>query len=107
MRIDFNELDIMTVQEMNGGEGSVEAQMAVNEVGRFVYCRIRPGSSIGMHEQASGNDINFVVSGIGHAICDGKREELREGICHIAPAGSSHSIVNDGDSDLILLTAVI
>ena len=107
MLIDFRQLDEATAPNMNGGEGAVAARMAVNGVGRFIESRILPGSSIGKHEQASGNDVNFVVSGRGHATCDGEREELAPGSCHVCPKGSSHAIVNDGDEDLVLWTVVM
>lgn len=80
--------------------------MEVNKVGRFSESRLTPGSSIGEHEQLTGADINFVVSGHGHAICDGSREEPTPGICHVCPQGSSHSIFNDGQEDLMLWTVV-
>lgn len=79
MLIDFSKLDEASLERMDGGAGSIAARMVVNEVGRFVECRVLPGSSIGEHVQKSGNDVNFVVSGRGHAICDGTREELAPG----------------------------
>lgn len=107
MLIDFNSLDMQEIPHMNNGEGAVCAKMVVNEIGRFIECRVQPGSSIGTHEQNSGHDISFIISGQGHAICNGTREELKPGTCHIAPKEATHSIVNDGDEDLVLLTVVI
>lgn len=107
MLIDFSELEEVAVEGMDGGKGAIAARMAVNEVGRFVECRVLPGSSIGEHVQRSGNDVNFVVSGHGHATCDGVREELGPGVCHVCPKGSSHAIINDGDEDLVLWTVVL
>lgn len=106
MLIDFSQIEEVVVPNMNGGEGSVAARMVVNDAGRFIECRILPGSSIGEHEQQSGSDVNFVVSGQGHAICDGEREELVAGVCHVCPKGSRHAIFNDGEEDLVLWTVV-
>ena len=32
------------------------------------------GSSIGLHKHETSDDINYVLSGIGKAICDGKKD---------------------------------
>lgn len=106
MIIDFNELEEMTIPHMNDGDGEVKAKMEVNECGRFVETVIPPGSSIGPHIQESNDDINYIVSGTGVAICDGVKESLKLGVCHICPKGSSHAIINDGDVDLVFFTVV-
>lgn len=107
MLIGFSKLDEATIEVMDGGAGPIAARMVVNEVGRFVECRVLPGSSIGEHVQKSGNDVNFVVSGHGYATCDGTREELTPGVCHVCPKGSRHAIFNDGQEDLVLWTVVM
>ncbi|MEY8437181.1 hypothetical protein AAK967_05510 [Atopobiaceae bacterium 24-176] len=38
-----------------------------------------------IHEQTTSADINFVVSGRGHAPCDGVREEFAPSVCHVCP----------------------
>lgn len=106
MLIDFNEIPEVTISSMNGGNGNISAKMTVNDTGRFIITRIPVGASIGMHEQISGNDINYVISGIGKAICDGKEEELKTGVCHVCPKGHTHSVVNTGSEDLVIFTVV-
>ena len=90
---------------MNGG-GSVFANMVMTEDTRIILTRIPPGSSIGEHIQSTGDDVNYVLEGEGKAVCDGKEEILSPGVCHVCPKGSEHSIVNDGEADLILFTTV-
>ena len=70
MLIDFNELSEITIPNMNGGEGEVIAKMDVNDCGRFIQTIIPPNSSIGPHLQKTNDDINFIVSGEGIAVCD-------------------------------------
>lgn len=106
MLIDFNSLPEIEISEMNDGNGSVLAKMTINENGRFIISRIKPNSSIGLHEQTSGNDVNYVISGTGKAIFDGYEEELKAGVCHICPKNHSHSIINTGNDDLIIFTLV-
>ena len=106
MLIDFNELSEIAIPNMNGGEGEVIAKMEVNDCGRFIQTIISPDSSIAPHLQQSNDDINFIVSGEGIAICDDVEEIIKAGTCHICPKGSTHSIINNGDEDLVFYTVV-
>ncbi len=107
MLIDFNELKDMTMPGMNGGTGTLAARMFNNEKYRIIPTRIHKGGSIGKHTQDSGDDLNYILSGTGKAICDGQEEELKAGVMHICPQGSEHSIINTGDEDLVMLTIVV
>lgn len=107
MLIDFNEMKEITVSKMNSGTGEISAKMYVDGDGKIIQCRIHKGSSIGMHEHPTSDDINYVISGTGKAICDGEEEVLTAGSCHICKKGSSHSIINTGDDDLVILTVVV
>ena len=106
MLIDFNSQEEHVFSSMNGGTGRVAAKMFMNSSGKVIVSRIEPNSSIGLHVQGNGNDINFVVSGTGKAVCDGEEETLTPGVCHYCPKGSSHSIINTGQEDLVLYTVV-
>ena len=68
---------------------------------------IHAGGSIGMHRHETSDDINYIISGNGEAICDGKEEKLTAGTCHICRKGSEHSIFNTGAEDLVMLTVVV
>ena len=107
MRIDFNEIDEITVSGMNGGSGEMSARMHIGDNGKIIPCRIHPGGSIGLHAHETSDDVNYVLSGEGVAVCDGVEERLCAGVCHVCPKGSSHSIENVGDEDLCLLTVVV
>lgn len=74
---------------------------------KSIRCAIHAGGSIGLHKHETSDDVNYVLSGTGKAICDGKEESLAPGTCHICKKGSEHSIVNTGEEDLVLLTVVI
>lgn len=107
MLINFNEQPERTVVEMNGGTGELTAKMFMDDNGKIIPCRIHAGSSIGMHSHPASDDINFIISGKGKAICDGREEVLTAGNCHVCKKGSEHSIINTGDEDLVLLTVVV
>ena len=107
MQIDFNKIELMTFPGMNNGTGTMSARMYNDDSYRIIPTAIHPGGSIGNHKQGSGDDMNYILSGTGKAICDGIEEELRPGIMHICPKGSVHSIVNTGEEDLVMLTIVV
>lgn len=107
MLIDFNQKQEITVPGMNNGTGTMTAKMYIDEQGKVIPCSIHPGGSIGLHTHETSDDINYVLSGNGKAICDGKEEVMCAGTCHICKKGSSHSITNTGDTDLVLLTIVV
>lgn len=107
MLINFNEIQAKTVSGMNDGTGEMTAKMYISENGKIIPCTIHKGGSIGLHTQNTSDDINYVISGTGKAICNGVEEELVAGVCHVCPKGSAHSIINTGDNDLVLITIVV
>lgn len=106
MLIEFDKMKRVTIPNLNGGEGSVTASMYMDDSGKIMYSVIPVGSSIGLHTQSTSNDINYVISGQGKAICNGAEEILRAGVCHYCPKGSQHTIINTGTEDLVLFTVV-
>lgn len=107
MLIDFNGKDEITCPGMNGGTGMMTAKMYMDAQGKIIPCAIHVGGSIGIHRHETSDDISYVLSGEGKAVCDGQEEKLVAGICHICKKGSSHSILNTGNEDLVLLTIVV
>lgn len=107
MLINFNELQERTAPGMNNGTGEMSAKMYMSDRGKIIPCRIHPGGSIGVHRHDTSDDINYVLSGSGKAICNGVAELLTAGCCHICQKGSEHSIINTGNEDLCLLTVVV
>ena len=60
-----------------------------------------------MHKHETSDEINYIISGTGTAVCDGAAGALLPGICHIWPKGAEHSIMNTGNEDLVMLTVVV
>ncbi len=52
-------------------------------------------------------NINYIISGRKKAVCDGEKEQLFAGNCDVCKKGSSHSIINTGDEDLVMPTVVV
>lgn len=107
MLINFHTMQEMTLPGMNHGTGTMSAKLYMDEQGKIIPCSIHAGGSIGLHKHETSDDINYVLSGTGKALCDGKEEALSAGTCHICKKGSEHSIINTGSEDLVLLTVVV
>ena len=88
MRIDFNQIQEMTMPCGYEGTGEMSARFFAGEGGKLISCRIHPGGSIGLHSHPASDDVNFVLLGTGLAICDGQEEPLEPGVCHICKKGS-------------------
>lgn len=96
MLIDFNEMGPMDIPVVSHGIGSMTVRMCNDDHYRIIPTILHGGTSIGTHVQKSGDDMNYVISGMGKAVCDGKEEFLKTGVMHICPKGSEHSIINTG-----------
>ena len=107
MKIDFNELEKITMPGMNEGTGIMTVRMYNDDKYRIIPTVLHPGCSIGSHTQESGDDLNYIISGCGKAVWDDFEEELGPGMMHICPEGSRHSIANTGEEDLVMLTIVV
>lgn len=107
MLIDFNGQQERKAPGMNNGTGEMSAKMYMDDNGKIIPCRIHKGGSIGMHKHPTSDDINYIISGTGKAICDGEEELLAAGNCHVCKKGSEHSIINTGNEDLVMLTVVV
>ena len=107
MLIDFNAIARMTIPCMNSGTGEMTCRMFNDDSYRIIPTSIHPGGSIGNHKQESGDDLNYILSGNGKAVCDGVEKELKPGVMHICLKGSEHTIINTGKEDLVMLTVVV
>jgi mannose-6-phosphate isomerase-like protein (cupin superfamily) len=63
---------------------------------------LKPGSGIGLHEQQE-DEIYYVLSGKGVMTLDGKTVEVTPGTAVLTRTGSSHSLKQAGDEDLVIL----
>ncbi len=107
MLINFDEIEAVDAPNLNNGIGTVKAKILVDYEGKLIVHIIPKNASIGNHTHNTSAELNYVISGKGTAIWNGSEEELTEGICHYCPKKTSHSIVNTGSDDLVLLTIVV
>ena len=76
MLIDFDQIEEIAIPNLNQGEGTVSARMFLDGKNKIMISRLPKGASIGSHRHSNSSEINFVVSGEGKAMCDGKEESL-------------------------------
>ena len=82
MLIDFNKLKEIHMPGMNNGTGEMTARMYMDDKGKIIPCSMHAGDSIGTHSHPTSDDINYILSGTGKAVCDGTEEMLTPGTCH-------------------------
>ena len=61
-----------------------------------------PGSGVGLHEQKE-DEIYYVLSGRGTMTLDGKTIDITPGTAVLTRTGSSHSLKQAGEEDLVVL----
>ncbi|MDO5844177.1 MAG: cupin domain-containing protein [Methanocorpusculum sp.] len=107
MIINFDKIDETVTPNFKGGEKEAATRVFDNGKIRVLTLKLVPGASIGMHTHETNSETMYVIEGKGKVVYDGKIWELAKGNCHYCGLGHSHSIINDGDSDLILFAQII
>ena len=106
MLLNFDQIPETVIPHMRGGEGEMITRMFVNEDAKIMWGRLTPGSTIGLHTHETDSEMFYIFSGKGKVLCDGVYEPLAPGSCHYCPKGHEHSLINDGDEDLVLLAMI-
>ena len=106
MIIEFDKLEETRLPQFKGGEGDTIARMREDELGKIMYGRLEPGSSIGFHKHETNSEIIYILSGTADFLYDDGTEQTRAGGCHYGPKGHSHSMINNGDVDLVFFAVV-
>jgi mannose-6-phosphate isomerase-like protein (cupin superfamily) len=65
---------------------------------------LHKGAGIGLHQHDK-DEVYYVVSGRGRYILDGTIREVGPGDAMLTRTGSTHSLLQDGDDDLVILLA--
>ncbi len=106
MRIQFDEVGEKELPAFYGGEDALRARMFVDANNKILRGRLVPGASIGLHKHETSSEIILILSGEGTAVCDGVEEKLVAGDCHYCPKGSTHTLRNEKQENLIFFAVV-
>ena len=107
--------DFKTVyhENLRGGDGITEITNFVtpedlNDKGRlFANITLKPGCSIGYHVHENESELFYLIKGEALYNDNGTECTLRVGDVTICPAGSGHSIANNGQEDLELCAVIV
>ena len=106
MKILFDAMPETVLENFCGGEKELRVNMYIDPNGKILRGRLVPGASIGLHTHETSSEIIYYLSGSGKVICDGEEERVSAGDCHYCPKGSAHTMINDGEEDLVFFAVV-
>lgn len=106
MIVDFKNLQQNVVQNMRGGEGSVQLIKFNDDVNSIVRITIKKGNSIGWHIHEADQEIIYVISGKGICTEDGVEKELLQGQANYCGKRKNHTIKNVEEEDLELFAVI-
>lgn len=101
MIIDFEKMEETRIPNFKGGQKDTIAKLRTDELGKIMYGRLEPGASIGLHTHETSSETIYILSGKADFLYDGGTEEAAAGECHYCPKGHSHSMINNGEEDLV------
>lgn len=107
MIIDFKDAEPTVENNFKGGEKQVILNRFDDNLNRIMKASLEPGASIGHHRHDTNSEIIYIIKGRAKITYDGCNEEiLNGGGCHYCPKGHSHSLLNIGNKDLVLLAVI-
>ena len=106
MILDFSSMQETALEHFNGGEQALCAKIFNDGSNKILRGRLEPGASIGLHTHETSSETIFFLSGTGYALCGGEREPVGPGLCHYCPKGTAHTLINDGQEDLVFFAVV-
>jgi hypothetical protein len=106
MKISFDAIGEKEIKEFKGGKGAFLVHMFSDQNNKIMKGKLQPGSSIGMHTHETNSEIVYILSGVGTMEFEDTKEKLYPGDCHYCPQGATHSLINEGEEDLIFFAVV-
>lgn len=106
MKIDFDNIEENAMPAFKGGMKEFNVRMFADDCNKIMKGRLVPGASIGLHTHQGSSEVIFIRSGCGYVLYDGEEIRLKESDVHYCPEGHEHSLVNDGDCDLLFWAVV-
>lgn len=100
-------------EQMRGGKGSVEILHVFKQdelKGKARLCAritIAPGSSIGLHQHDSEEEIYYIISGKGLINDNGVTTQVGPGDAVLTGNGDSHSVEAVGDETLEMMAVIL
>lgn len=106
MLLNFDQREEQLVPNPRGGEGQMRKRAFQNEDIQIMDLHLAPHSVIGLHPHTADSEMYYIVSGRGRVLYDGEELPVQTGSCHYCPRGHEHSLINDGDEDMVILAVI-
>ena len=106
MVINRNDIKEERLAQFKGGEGDTIARLRTDELGKIMFGRLEPGSTIGFHTHDTSSEIIYILSGTASFLYDDGTEKVEAGNAHYCPKGHSHSMMNKENEDLVFFAVV-
>ena len=106
MLLNFDRMEELLVPNPRGGEGQMRKRAFQNEDIQIMYLHLEPHSVIGLHPHTADSEMYYIVSGRGRVLYDKEELPVQSGSCHYCPRGHQHSLINDGDEDMVILAVI-
>ena len=100
-------------ENMRGGNGTVELTSfatpeELNNKGRlFANITLKPGCSIGYHVHEKDSELFYVMKGEALYNDNGVESVVSAGDVMLCPAGTGHSVANNGQEDVELCAVIV
>lgn len=106
MLINFDEMETQALEHFKGGDGTFFVKMFSNDLGKIMYGKLEPGSSIGWHIHETSSEVIYMTKGTGTVLLENGTETVPTGCATYCPKGQGHSLRNESDSDIEYLAIV-
>lgn len=106
MIINFDEIKVSDLENFKGGDKVYSASIYDDGDAKIMKGKLIPGASIGYHKHEGNAEIIYILDGVGNVRYDDDELVVKPGCAHYCPEGHSHSLRNDGKTDLIFFAVV-
>lgn len=109
----FQDFNTEQRENMRGGDGTVTVTSFVsaeelNGKGRlFGKIVLKPGCGIGFHVHEKDSELFYIMKGTATYDDNGVKTTVTAGNVTLTPAGTGHSIKNEGDEDVELIALIV
>ena len=106
MILNFPEMEEIVVTPQNGGGKSARVKKFEDPLTRIVLGRMEPGLAFDFHRHDGTCEVVYILEGSGKVILENGEERVAAGMSHYCPKGEAHSLMNDGDKELVFFAVV-
>ena len=106
MVLDFKKMEETVNENFRGGEKKTFLSRFADDLNKIMVGRLEPGASVGYHRHEEDSEVVYILKGCGKFVLENGEETVPEGSGHYCPKGEAHSLVNDGDTELVFFAVV-